>query len=160
VGRFDEALVAGCEDADFFRRLKRAGVVPWYAPRAVATHHVPSHRLCAPYFRWVSLRQGASYAYLDEKEGGRARALVACAARLGQAAALIAPGLARRALARDGAGALAQKCLLWRTMGYTRETARLLAPRVFAQELFFERLSFRAERRGADQPAQRHAEGR
>jgi GT2 family glycosyltransferase len=147
LGGFDEALAAGCEDADFFRRLRRAGIEPWYAPRSLASHHVPPHRLERDYFVWVSLRQGASYAYLDNKECGRPLTAAACAARVGKALVLTMPRLATRTLARDGAAALADECLLWRTVGYARETLFLLAPRVFGQRRFFSSLDFRVERR-------------
>jgi GT2 family glycosyltransferase len=146
VGPFDEALRSGCEDADFFRRVRRAGFGAWYAPQALAYHLIPPHRLDRSYFVWVSRRQGASYAYLDRKEGGLSRLAAGSAGRAAQATLLTAPRWALRALARDDAGALDAECLLWRAASYLREALLLAAPAAFSRRRGSARLDFRAER--------------
>jgi GT2 family glycosyltransferase len=143
VGRFDEVVGAGCEDTDLFRRVQRAGYPVWYAPGAVASHHVPPDRLRPEYFEWVCLRHGASYALIDDRLRGRAYAAASCAARLVRAAVWNGPRLALSRLRGDRADALAERCMLARTVGYARETLFLLAPSVFPQDRFFRRLDFR-----------------
>jgi GT2 family glycosyltransferase len=143
LGGFDDVVGAGCEDTDVFRRIQRAGHAVWYAPGAVASHFVPRERLRPEYFEWVCLRHGASYALIENRQRGRAYAAASCAARLARAAVWNAPRLALSAARRAQADALAEKCMLWRTLGYARETLFLFAPSVFPQDAFFRRLDFR-----------------
>lgn len=152
VAEFDEHFTAGCEDADFFRRVRASGLVSWYAPAAVAYHVVPEYRLGSSYLLWVSLRQGLNYAYLDHKERGLPFIAVACAARVLRALVLTSPRLFWTAMRGDGAGALGHRCLLWRTIGYARETLHLVSPHAFRQRGFFEALEFRAERSHSGAP--------
>lgn len=147
VGMFDESLSKGCEDTDFFRRVKAKGYEMWYAPQAVVHHVIPPYRLTGGYLRWVSLRQGVNYAYLDHKAGGLAATLPACLGRIGQALAVNVPGLLWSQLTGNRSDAEGRRCLLSKAAGYTRESLFLLAPGLFSQKRFFARLDFRGERK-------------
>lgn len=146
VGAFDATLEQGAEDADFFRRVRRAGFTLWYAPRACVTHRTPAYRTSREYLAWVARRHGAAYATMDAKEEGRGRVLRDALLRAGQALLVTLPRLARARIARDGASLLELQCRFARAVGYERQALRLLAPRVFAQPRFFEDLEFRGER--------------
>ncbi|AJE02801.1 glycosyltransferase family 2 protein [Geobacter pickeringii] len=146
VGMFDESLSKGCEDTDFFRRVKAKGYEMWYAPQAVVHHVIPPYRLTGEYLRWVSLRQGVNYACLDHKAGGLAATLPACLGRIGQALAVNVPCLLWSRLTGNRADAEGRRCLLAKAAGYTRESLFLLSPTLFPQTRFFDRLDFRGER--------------
>ena len=146
IGEFDNSMFCGGSDNDFIRRVFAAGVGVWYAPKAVAHHLIPPYRLSVEYFRLVSYRLGYNFAYIDNKQLGRVKLIMACIARIGQALLINSPRLLWAYLWGDGAEVLGRKCLLWRVVAYTRETLFLLAPRVFTQKHFFCRLEFRRER--------------
>jgi GT2 family glycosyltransferase len=146
VGPFDERLVQGAEDADFFRRARACGFAMWYAPAACVAHHVPSYRLSEEYLVWVASRHGANYAIMDRKERGRERLLVTALLRFGQALGVTVPSLLRAMLVSDGALRLERRCLFARSIAYGRQAVHLLAPRAFRQRRFFEYLRFRGER--------------
>jgi GT2 family glycosyltransferase len=146
VGAFDEGLTSGCEDTDFFRRVRRNGIPCWYAPGAVVDHVIPEHRLRRDYFTWVSLRQGANYALLDSTAHGRARLAGTCFARVGQALAITLPRWLGRVVTGGRAATLDQECLLWRMNGYVRRSLQILMPGTFRQRRFFDHLDFRSER--------------
>jgi GT2 family glycosyltransferase len=146
VGPFDAALDQGAEDAEFFRRVRRAGFSMWYAPRARVVHRAPAYRASREYLVWVARRHGAAYATIDAKEGGRGQVVRNALLRAGQALALTVPLLLRARVSGDAAMLLELRCRLARAGGYERQALRLVAPRVFAQARFFEGLDFREER--------------
>ncbi len=146
VGVFDERLVQGAEDADFFRRARACGFAMWYAPAACVAHRVPSYRLSEEYLVWVASRHGANYAIMDRKEGGRDRLLATALLRFGQALGITVPSLLRAMLASDGALRLEGRCLFARSIAYGRQAVHLVAPRAFRQRRFFAYLHFRGER--------------
>jgi succinoglycan biosynthesis protein ExoM len=146
VGLFDESFTRGCEDADFFRRIRQKGFELLYTPEALAYHVIPDYRLKEPYLVWRSLRDGVNYAYLDRKEGGRIIVIYTCLLRLGQALLMNLPRLWLAGLKKDSVEATECRCLLARAYGYVRETLFLVAPKIFTQDRFFSRLEFRGER--------------
>jgi GT2 family glycosyltransferase len=155
VGLFDNTALAG-EDSDLWTRVERAGFDMWHAPAAVVLHHVPSERLTTSYFRWNSLRWGATFAERDWKYGGAFIALLICLARIGKAALILAPRLAFAWLTSKPREHLDTRCALWRTVAYSRRCLFLLAPNVFPQSGFFSLLDFRKEREiGHESPADR-----
>jgi glycosyltransferase involved in cell wall biosynthesis len=146
VGPFDAALEQGAEDAEFFRRVRRAGFSMWYAPRARVSHRAPAYRTTREYLVWVARRHGAAYATIDAKEGGRGRVVWNALLRAGQALAVTLPVLLRARVAADEAALLELQCRMARAVGYERQALRLVAPGMFAQPRFFEALDFRRER--------------
>ena len=146
VGEFDESLIRGGEDWDFFRRVRDVGFEIPYAPKAPVHHLIPPERLTYGFFKWNSLRCGANFAYRDYKEWGRMKAIMLCVARIGQALLVNLPLLFWAYLFGDDAELLGRKCPLWRAVGYTHETLFLVAPRLFPQESFFAGLELRRER--------------
>jgi glycosyltransferase involved in cell wall biosynthesis len=147
VGTFDERLGAGTDDTDLFRRMRRAGYALWYAPAASAQHRIPPYRLGPAYLLWVASRHGAEYATMERNHEGAARVIRDAVLRAGHAALLIAPRWAWARARGDAAAALDARCRVARAVAYGRQTLRLLAPRLFAQRRFFERLEFRGERK-------------
>jgi GT2 family glycosyltransferase len=141
VGPFDAALDQG-EDAEFFRRVRRAGFSMWYAPGARIVHRAPASRTTGEHLAWLARRHGAAYATIDAKEAGRGRLVRNALLRAGQALVLTVPALLRARARRDGARLLEVQCRLARAVGYERQALRILAPRAFEQARFFEELGF------------------
>lgn len=146
IGKFNESLVWGGEDADLMLRVMNAGIAVWFAPKAVVHHLIPPYRTSPAYFRWASLRVGVALAEVDCRRRGLGKLMLLCVARIGQAVLVHVPRLLIALARRNAADALERKCLLWRAMSYTRETLQLLSPRLFTQKRFFNGLEFRAER--------------
>jgi len=146
VGTFDAALDQGAEDADFFRRVRRAGFALWYAPRACVAHRTPAYRTSREYLLWVARRHGTAYATMDAKEGGRRRVVRNGLLRGAQALVWTLPHLLWASASGDRAALLDRRCRIARAVGYERQALRLVAPRAFAQARFFEELAFRGER--------------
>ena len=76
---------SGGEDADFFRRLARAGVIAARAPRAVVYEHYPAERLTAAWVLRRALRIGNSDARTDllDRDGIVARGRLVAAGLAG-----------------------------------------------------------------------------
>jgi glycosyltransferase involved in cell wall biosynthesis len=145
VGVFDGGLKTAGEDGELFRRVEAVGIVPWYTPRAVMHHVVAAYRVRPDYLRWKSLGCGRLRAERDA-ENGKLRVAAVAAARLAHAV-LVAVPLALWYRVRGEKGrALGPACLAWRAWGYFRTALRLLAPRLFPQRAFMERLEHRSER--------------
>jgi len=147
IGRFDDSFSRGCEDADFFRRLRRAGFQILYAPKAIVFHIIPPHRFDRTYLLHSSRRQGANYAFLDYKEGGPWKVASSCAARIGLALLVQLPAILWTRLQGDRDALLGRECLLSKTDGYLRGTLQRLFPGIFAQEVFFSGMDYRRERK-------------
>ena len=146
VGNFDSTMEYSGEDTDFFCRVLRAGFKIWFTPKAKIYHIVPSYRLKDDYFLWTSSRLGCNLARKDYMERGCTCLFLLCIARLGQALLINLPLMCLGYLKRYDGETLSRKCLLWKGVGYTRKTLFLIAPRLFQQERFFNRLEFRNER--------------
>lgn len=145
VGLFDTSMLSGRSDTDIASRIRAAGFVTWVAPNAVVHHRILPYRLECNYFRITSLSWGSQFAYINWKKYDRKMVLL-CLARIGQALLLNIPCLLLAYLKNNEAETLDRKCLLWRAVGYTRQSLKLLAPRIFAQKGFFASLEFRKER--------------
>jgi len=145
VGGFDEMLARGGSDWDFFARAERLGYQAWYTPDAIIYHHVPSHRMTQEYLLWASLRHGASLAFLDLRERGTWGVAVLAIFRAVQAIGINLPIFVLHAALAQSPALLGRKCLLWRAIGYSRQTLRILAPRMLPQAAFFESIEFHRE---------------
>jgi GT2 family glycosyltransferase len=145
VGGFDESLRTGGEDSDLVCRMRNAGIDAWFAPQAVMHHVVPAYRLTDEYLRWKSLGYGRNQA-MPRFGGGRRAVPLHLPVRLGHALLVSMPRLLWARLRGDQKQAVEARCMLWRAEGYTRCALHLLAPRLFAQRAFLERLEFRTER--------------
>ena len=172
VGYFEEGLPYGGYDTDLFRAARTAGYESWYAPEALVHHRIPAYRVKESYFRWASLRMGANFAPMDRKYEGTGRLILNCIARIAQAILVHAPRLLLARALRQPSRTLEMRCLFWRALSYSRQTLRLVLPRLFAQERFFGPLEFRKERASAianekvfsdshtRSPIQQHQQGR
>ena len=114
VGGFDESLLRGGEDWEFFRKVRGAGFDIWYAPRALVHHIISSERLTATFFKRASLRVGMNFADRDYRDWGLTRTVLAWIARIGQAVVIRIP------------------MLLW---AYVPATARRLSGRVLSLKI-------------------------
>lgn len=146
VGQFDESWTDGGSDLEFTARLRRAGIEAWFTPKAIVRHHVPAYRLKESYLFWTSLRTGSNFAYRDFREWGLAKSMIACLARITQAAFINFPLMLLAYIMGNRAEEIGRKCLLLRAWGYVRQSLSLVSPRVLSQETYFSRLSFRSER--------------
>lgn len=128
IGFFDEAVGNRGEDTDLYRRMQRAGLSVWYAPRAVILHVIPAARLEERYLFALGRRMGEGVARYEA--GYRSRPI------------LLARWLAKRLrsliwfqtcqLATRAAGfpevALGYRCLMAISAGYHDQLSELLFP--------------------------------
>jgi glycosyltransferase involved in cell wall biosynthesis len=146
VGVFNNDLHWGGEDADLMLRVLQAGVAVWFTPNSVTHHMIPPYRVSETYFRWASLRVGVALAEVDARVRGKGKMAFLCVARIGQALIVNIPRLLIAVVSGDRGKVVETKCLLWRAKTYVRHALRTLAPKLFAQEKFYENLQFRGER--------------
>ena len=147
IGHFNAAISRSSgEDPDFILRAREHGFTIWTAPEAMVAHMIPAYRTTPAYFRWVSLRWGVIFARQNRISDGLFKTTVFALARIGRAKLLHIPRLVAAIVRGDAAAAADTRCLIWRAAGYGRTTLAMLAPRLFAQERFFEQLDFRNER--------------
>jgi GT2 family glycosyltransferase/peptidoglycan/xylan/chitin deacetylase (PgdA/CDA1 family) len=148
LGLFEETMISGGSDSDFFQRARRAGHELWYAPRAVIRHRIPPDRLTRAYLRWDALSGGAGQAlHVDRRRKGLAATWGLCCLRVAQAALLHWPRWCWARFRHDETSELGRRIQLWRAEGYLRATLSMIAPRWFAQRSFFEWLEFRQGRK-------------
>lgn len=147
IGEFDESMINGGSDFDFFVRAKDAGYEIWYAPDAVIRHRISQERLSPAYFRWDAMSSGAEHAaYFDYEKSGIAKLVGMCLLRLAKTTTLDLPRYLWNAVFGRKGEALGHRTSIWRTEGYFRRTLSIIAPSLFPQDDFFEQLNFRAGR--------------
>jgi GT2 family glycosyltransferase len=146
IGNFDESMEFKGSDLDFFRKVRLAGFEAWYTPKAVVHHVTPSYRLKRDYLERTSLRYGAIFSIRDYREWGLLRTLLVCIGRIGQAIGINMSYFLWALLLRNENEKIKSICILRRTEGYIRQTLKYIAPRLFHQKEFFEKLNFRKER--------------
>jgi len=145
IGCFNEFMVHGSEDAEFFRRTRNAGFEIWYAPKAVVYHLTPQYRCTEKYLTWTALRHGVSYAIMDSNEYSLMKVVSLCILRLAQTLIYRLPHLTISLLLKNDKLALQDRCLIARVEGYFRETLFLLSPRIFYQDRFHRKMNFRKQ---------------
>ncbi len=145
IGVFDTTLTSG-EDTDLYNRMKKARIPVWYNPAAVVKHVIPPHRLEDAYFLWASARNGWNRARRERDLLPLPGRIARLSARLAQAAIVFLPRLALMKLRGDRERVLDVRCLLARSMGYTRGAAHWNVPRWFKQPMMADQLEFRSER--------------
>jgi len=143
---FDKSMKSGGSDLDYFRKLRRGGIEPWFVPGAVVHHVIPAYRVSEEYLTWRSTLTGTNLARIDYRDWGLAKTILACIARIGQAFLINIPLMCWSQISCDDADKLTRKCLLWRAAGFTAQTLYLVSPRLFPQERFLAGLEFRKER--------------
>ncbi|MCA9245776.1 MAG: glycosyltransferase family 2 protein [Planctomycetales bacterium] len=131
VGRFDEQIVVRGEDSDLFERIDAADIEAWYTPRAVVWHMIPPERLADEYLLRLAHLSGWGPAKQDLVRRGKLALSVLWAARLARAALMFAPNWFVKRLSGDREQALAARCRLANTAGYSRSVLALLGPRRF-----------------------------
>jgi GT2 family glycosyltransferase len=127
VGGFDEKIVIRGEDSDLFERIDAAGIEAWYTPNAVIWHMIPPERLSDAYLMRLAHMGGWGPARHDLACHGRLMLALLWAARLGRAALIFVPSLVCNFLRGDREAALAAKCRLANTVGYSKSVVTLLA---------------------------------
>ncbi len=147
VGKYDEAFGLRGEDTDLYRRICQLGIVSWYTPLSICHHMIPPDRLTREYFQTTALHDGWAFAQRDRRKKGAAMMAGAAIARIGQAACINMPRLAKARLAGDQESILDAEIRLWIAEGFTRSSLYSLAPNFFRQTQFFSRYEFRPERR-------------
>lgn len=146
IGFFNESMIHGSEDAEFFRRTREAGFEMWYAPNALIYHITPSYRLTKKYLTWTSLRHGVSYAFIDYNEHGLKKVVSVCILRMAQAILITGLHFLNAWLHHEDKKQLQATCLILRAIGYLRETFFLLSPKTFPQSSFYKHIRFRQKR--------------
>lgn len=147
VGNYDQAFSLRGEDTDLYRRICKLGIVSWYTPKSICHHMIPADRLTREYFQVTALHDGWAFAQRDRRKKGTALMAGATIARIGQAACIHAPRLAKARLTGDAESILDAEIRLWMAEGFARSSLYMLAPWFFRQTRFFSRYEFRPERR-------------
>jgi len=145
VGYFNESIITGGSDLDFFRRCRMQKLRIWQTPNAVLYHIVPSFRFNYSYLRRAALRSGINFAYMNYHEWGMVKALFHLAVLLCHSIIIVFPRLLWAQIRRDKNQVVGEKCRLLKVLGYTRRIPQLSWPRMFKQEDFFSKLEFRKE---------------
>ncbi len=145
VGGFDESLLKGGEDWEFFRNVRAAGFDIWYAPRALVHHLISRERLTKTFFKRVSLRVGIYFAYRDYTDWGPTKTMLAWVARTGQAVAIHVPQLLWAYITGNRAEALGRECHLLKLSGYTHRLLSILVPSLFLRENDFSQFNLRRD---------------
>jgi glycosyltransferase involved in cell wall biosynthesis len=70
VGMFDETVLDGGEDTDFFNRMLDAGIRAKYVPTAVVEHIIAPRRLDSDYLELIAFRHGRHVCRRDLKLNG------------------------------------------------------------------------------------------
>jgi len=143
LGGFDEQILESGSDSDLFWRARAEGASIWLAPAALAHHVISRRRLSEEHLGYVALRVGMCAARVRWKHVGWLRwflALVYTVVRSTtvDTAAWCVGTLAGRPWQRQDAR------LRWLgTVGYVRRSLMILAPRLFRQTAFRQRINFR-----------------
>lgn len=83
VGRFDESVLDGGEDTDFFNRMLDAGIRAKYIPDACVEHIIAPRRLEADYLQLIAYRHGRHVCRRDLRLHGKIFAGGSALLRLG-----------------------------------------------------------------------------
>ncbi len=136
VGCFDEALAVRGEDSELFERIDAARIESWYSPRAIVLHVIPAERLHDDYLIKIARLGGWSPAKQDLMRRGRLGVLVLWLARVARALAVFFPRRLWSLVRGDRESALAMRCRIAATAGYSRCLLSLLGPKRFQVEGF------------------------
>lgn len=71
IGVFNDTVIDGGEDTEFFNRMLDAGIEGVYIPSANVKHLIPPSRLEAHYLTWIAFRYGLHFARRDVVRKGR-----------------------------------------------------------------------------------------
>lgn len=154
VGGFDETLTQGGEDTDLLIRIRRAGHMCWFTPRAVVMHIIPAYRLGEDYLLWAAMRGGDCYAVRDVREWGVAKSSVTAFARFVQGVLVYVPAMLVARLCGRRANATAYKCRLMRAIAYVKRVAReCIGTQGIQDKVPSTKIEFRGERNMFDRMA-------
>ena len=81
-GLFDERVLDGGEDSDFFNRLNHAAIRCVYDPKATVQHLIPSKRLEKNYLESIAFRHGRHVCRRDFQQRGRIFTLLSATVRV------------------------------------------------------------------------------
>ncbi|MFO0941380.1 MAG: glycosyltransferase family A protein [Pirellulales bacterium] len=81
-GMFDERVLDGGEDSDFFNRLLHGGVRCVYEPSAAVQHLIPATRLESDYLQRIAFRHGIHVCRRDLQYRGKWATYLSAAARV------------------------------------------------------------------------------
>jgi GT2 family glycosyltransferase len=147
VGLFDEKLPEAGEDTDFYRRLRAAGIEAWFTPKSIAMHLIEPERLHESYLRLARLRSGLSFARRDCHRWSAAGMLALALARCVLTSIVRLPRYAWARLTGNVSAQLLLRCSWWSTEGYLRGCLFLVAPKLFCEDSYLEKLDFHADRK-------------
>jgi len=146
VGTFNDSLLMGGEDLDFFRRFRKKGFRTWQAPKAITHHIIPKFRLSSEYLLRTAQRSGANHAYMIYKEIGIIKSIFILVGYLGRAVIIALPKLFLAKIKRKKDFVIGEKCQVFITYSYLRKFLDLIFPNLFKQENYFSKLAFRMEK--------------
>ncbi len=147
VGLYDQSFTLRGYDTDMYRRIREAGFVSWFSPKAIGYHVIPAERLHDDFFKETSLHNGWSFARRDLLEKGTVFASCTAIMRAAQALTVNTVRLWWTQCTGDREQILDGRIRLWRAEGYVRSVLYRLLPQVFPQTSFFKSYEFRAEKR-------------
>ncbi len=121
LGGFDESMLSGGSDNDFFHRVLEGGYKIYRTPDCIVHHIISQYRLRHEYLEHISLRIGGSFAYVDQKLQSTSGLYLRLFGRIGQAALINFPKFLLASMKSDEYSALAYKCLIHRAIGYFKQ---------------------------------------
>ena len=133
VGRYDVSQSLRGYDTDLYRRMREAGIESWFAPKSVAYHVTPEHRLTYNYLHETCFHDGFTFCRRDVNHFGKWLNALVVVARMGDAAVRRAPLALLNKIRGDREAALAHWLMLVRAEGYLRCYLHLVAPAFFPQ---------------------------
>jgi len=125
LGGFDESMLSGGSDYEFFRRALKSGYRIYWTTKAIVHHLIQEYRLKYDYLKQISLRIGGNFAYIDKQIHGSGRRHLCFIGRIVKASAIHIPRLALAKIARNKTSVLGYKCLVWRAIGYAKHTLKI-----------------------------------
>ena len=145
VGTFDQSLAEAGEDIDFFRRVRKAGIVVWIQPAAVVHHRVLPSRLEPAALLAASRRVGWGFCRRDFKVFGGFGLFALCAARSFKFAAFgsFRYGMAR--LTGNPGAMLGLRIDAARNWSYFKAAAGFLLPALLVERFNLQAPVFRQE---------------
>lgn len=145
VGMFDESLISGGEDLDFFRRVRRRSLKVWVTQKAIVHHMIPQYRLEKDFLIMRAFRSGGNAALIDFREFGNFKMILIAVARIAHTIIIIQPGLINAKLKKDNKEKFGRKCQIFKMKGYVRRSFSILFPKIFKLENAYDCLEMRKE---------------
>jgi len=145
VGTFDQEVLDGGEDSDFFNRVVRRGIKGAYNPEALVHHLISPNRLESDYLRWIAFRYGIHLGRRDVQGRGKWTSLILTTARWVRALLGYWPKMVYFWVQANQAEVVGMRCKIEKVEGY----ASYVWTRLFPSDENVKKLAERSTHRGS-----------